>query len=198
MRLLERMGAARFVALCAAVSVAWWFAVWAMGKESACAWNSFFLQFLWEFGIGMALGMRLRARSAPLPRVLTLPPAAYLPIAALAIGLTAVLAKFGGVQGRVFNDVPALAGYAALCFVVYVFAKRFFSPLRAAVLWVSGIGYSLYLVHILSLEALTRWSGLPVSGLLIAVYLPAALFVGFVFDRLSARLTHFFEKGLKA
>lgn len=198
MRLLERMGAARFVALCAAVSVVWWLAVWAMGKESARAWNSFFLQFLWEFGIGMALGLRLRARFAPLPRALTLPAAAYLPIAALAIGLTAVLAKFGGSQGRIFNDVPALAGYAALCFVVYAFSKRFFPPLRDAVLWVSGIGYSLYLVHILSLEALTRWSGLPVSGLLIAVYLPAALLAGVVFDRLSARLTHFFEKGYKA
>ena len=45
----------RFVALALAVSVAWWLAVYFLGKGDLRTWNSFFLQFLWEFALGMAL-----------------------------------------------------------------------------------------------------------------------------------------------
>lgn len=197
MRLLERLRGPRFVALCVGASVAWWLTVWGMGKESERAWNSFFLQFLWEFGIGMALGLRLRLRPTPLPRALSLPALAYLPIAALMIGLTAALAKLGGSQGRVFNDVPALAGYAALCFGIYGFSLRFLPSLRNAMVWVSGFGYSLYLTHILALEALTRWFGLDGSSWLIVVYLPVILLLGVVFERFSAALMAFFEANVK-
>ena len=48
--------AAGFSAICLGISVAWWRMVYVLDKADWRTWNSFFLQFLWEFGLGMVLG----------------------------------------------------------------------------------------------------------------------------------------------
>ena len=37
------------------LSVGWWVVVYVLDKSGQRSWNSFFLQFLWEFALGMAL-----------------------------------------------------------------------------------------------------------------------------------------------
>lgn len=60
--LKKRVGGAAFFSLCLAGSVAWWLTVFFLEMGEMRVWNSFFLQFLWEFGLGMAIadyGMRI-------------------------------------------------------------------------------------------------------------------------------------------
>lgn len=53
--LKKKLGAGRFFWLCLAVSVGWWLLVFMLEKGGSRVWNSFFLQFLWEFAAGLAL-----------------------------------------------------------------------------------------------------------------------------------------------
>ncbi len=53
--LKKKLGAASFFWLCLAASVGWWMLVFFIQKGEIRVWNSFFLQFLWEFAAGLVL-----------------------------------------------------------------------------------------------------------------------------------------------
>jgi peptidoglycan/LPS O-acetylase OafA/YrhL len=53
--LKNKIGAWPFFAVCLAGSIGWWLVVYFAEMGEMRVWNSFFLQFLWEFGLGMTL-----------------------------------------------------------------------------------------------------------------------------------------------
>jgi peptidoglycan/LPS O-acetylase OafA/YrhL len=191
-----------FVATTLAISAAWWLAVYFLGKGDLRIWNSFFLQFLWEFALGMALADAFRSSpetSSPLhplpsPLFWNYPLRYYLPVALFFTGLMiAMILKMGGI-GRIFNDIPALIGYTALSVFIYRIGLQFWPPLKNFFLWIGGFSYSLYLIHVLVLEAWLHASGRAFELWMIAPYLALALAAGRVFEFLSRRWVALFEK----
>ncbi|MBP6828882.1 MAG: acyltransferase, partial [Saprospiraceae bacterium] len=136
--LKKRLGDRVFLCLALLLSAAWWLLVFFLGKGHLRVWNSFFLQFLWEFALGIVLAGRYQT-SGHFFR-----PAAQkwwwlsLPAGLFFTGIMILLVAQWGDAGRIFNDVPALAGYTALCFFVYQCATRFFSPVQRFFLWIGG------------------------------------------------------------
>jgi peptidoglycan/LPS O-acetylase OafA/YrhL len=114
----------RFFLVCFGLSVGWWLLVFTLEKGNARIWDSFFLQFLWEFALGMILGETLRESqqiegeqqsSRVAPGMFW----EWSPWTALGIGLLfsaiMVLLVMGlGQTGKIVNDVPSLIGYTAL------------------------------------------------------------------------------------
>jgi peptidoglycan/LPS O-acetylase OafA/YrhL len=146
-----------YFALCMAVSVAWWLIVWFTGHDNFRTWNSSFLQFLWEFGLGQVLaGLYLARPEGNTGRIRgdfwNYTWWTYLPVGLLFTGLMVAMILRMGPAGRVFNDIPALIGYSALCIFVYRAAELFLPPVRQFFVWVGGFSYSLYLVHVLVLD----------------------------------------------
>jgi peptidoglycan/LPS O-acetylase OafA/YrhL len=180
------------------ISVGWWCFVWLSGKGDLRIWNSFFLQFLWEFALGMALAEAYKnpEKSTTTTRLFAFlqnpNPWGWLLVGVLGSGLMiAMILKMGAV-GKIFNDVPALLGYTALCIFLYRFGQRWLPFIPAFFLWISGFSFSLYLVHVLVLELFL----LVVTGSiahemplhLSILYLPVALLGGWLFEPINKAL----------
>ena len=132
-----------FILLCLLLSVAWWLFIYLAKLDSIRIWNSFFLQYLWEFALGMVIGEYLYSGKT----YYSAPPYIYIYIY-VCIGVV-----FSGIQLamvlfsehlRPFNDIPALTGYTS-----FALFFCFFPIIRKALLFVSSFSYELYLVHIL-------------------------------------------------
>lgn len=155
-----RLGSDRiFVLVALAVSAAWWLIVFLLGKGELRTWNSCFLQFLWEFALGMAL-----SKSLVMPNdTATLPVRGdfwgykpwwiYVPVGLFFTGFMILIVLKMGEWGRIFNDIPALIGYGALCVALFQGSERFLPWLSTFFIWVGRYSFSLYLVHVLILEA---------------------------------------------
>ncbi|MCC7245838.1 MAG: acyltransferase [Saprospiraceae bacterium] len=140
------------------ISTGWWVLTYALDKGSHRTWNGCSLQFIWEFALGMALADAWKQwhnngfpilwqrfeRLSLMAKVLLTGI-----VAALSMGLMFLMVRRMGAPGRIFNDMPALAGYTSLCFGLYLtglaWLKRFF-------LWVGSFSFSLYLIHVLLLD----------------------------------------------
>ena len=113
-----------------------------MGLDDERVWNSFFLQYLWEFVLGMWLAKIYfeHPEKFKIPRFKIL-------FATMIIGLSliAVTGLTGGVW-KSYNDIPSLMGYMSMALIVYKldikWICRFFE-------YTNKVSYEWYLVHIL-------------------------------------------------
>ncbi len=157
-RLQKSMTPTQFLLLTCSLSVGWWLVVYFSGKSELRVWNSFFLQFLWEFAIGMVLAKKMRQEAGTFRNIQNLVEGnsryswIFLPIGlfftAVMIGMILKL----GEAGRIFNDVPALFGYTALSIFVYQAGRKWLPWLNRFFLWINGFSYTLYLIHVLMLH----------------------------------------------
>lgn len=182
-----KQGIVRFVILCFALSLAWWLLVFFLDKTHSRCWTSFFLQYLWEFGLGMGIGVLIRQNG--IQGVFAFAKKyAWLgfPVAVLGFGAMALLARQFGKVGQVFNDVPALIGYAGLCYAAYEVLGRLLPWIRHFFTWINGFSFSLYLTHVLVLElylhALAQ-AGISPSLPLLLPYFVLALIAGWAFSK---------------
>lgn len=186
-----------FFGIALAVSVAWWLIVYFLGKGDSRVWNSFFLQFLWEFALGMVLGDGTRRTVQGTRHFWNHAWWIYLPIALIFSGIMILMILKMGDAGRVFNDIPALVGYAAFSVFFFQIGDKFLPLLKRFFLWVGSISYSLYLVHILVLEIYLRLlhlMGVSANWLSLLPFLALALLAGRAFERLSVWWTGIFER----
>ena len=107
--LKQRVSDHAFVLITLALSALWIGGVLALGKGETRAWYSFFLQYVWEFGLGILLAQRY-ANGDPW----RVPGGRALGACAL-VGLSAygLMTLHWGTVGKMTNDLPALVGYTA-------------------------------------------------------------------------------------
>ncbi len=132
-----------FFSLFLSVSVCWWLFCYIAGITDERIWNSFCLQYIWEFALGFLIAEELAKG-----RVFKINKTLLLIVAVVGIGLQAVMAMASDAL-RVFNDIPALSGYTALALLLMTV-----SPIDKGAAWLSTISYEYYLVHILVFETL--------------------------------------------
>lgn len=193
----RKLGNGFFFLFALAVSVAWWLTVYFLGKGNSRVWNSCFLQFLWEFALGMVLVESFKIRNPQSAFRISVNWWFSFLIALFFTALMALMILKMGDAGRIFNDIPALIGYAAFSVFFFQVGEKFFPPLKQFFLWVGGFSYSLYLVHILVLEMWLRilgWSGVPVNGLSLLPFVALALVAGRLFEPLSRWWAGFFQR----
>ena len=159
------------------ISLAWATLVGLLDKQADRAWSSFFLQYLWEFVIGMKLGELYHKQ----PERLKVPGFAWLLAGAvLGMALTGLMGKVGGVL-KLYNDIPSLIGYLSLALIIYrlsiPFINRFF-------VFADSLGYEWYLVHGLTIIALRHplYSIMPKSAALLACLLISFL-IAFIYHK---------------
>ena len=193
--LKSKLGNRRFLLTALGLSIGWWLLVYFAGKSHLRVWNSFFLQFLWEFALGMMLAGRYKQgklNPSPLRKRWWL----SLPAGLLFTGIMVCMVLKMGDAGKVFNDIPALAGYGALCYFVHESGRHFFPFVVRFFLWLSGFSYSLYLVHVLVLEAYLRWLqqyGIAASAGFLLPFLALTILAGRIFEPISRRWSGLFE-----
>ena len=185
-RLQNKMSANVFLALAFSLSIAWWLLVYFSEKSELRVWNSFFLQFLWEFAIGMALARAVKQQRFNLAQALETPRYDwfYLGAGIFFTALMIVIVLKMGAAGRIFNDVPALLGYTALSLFVYRMGRRTLPWLNRFFLWINGFSYSLYLIHVLVLHLFLLVAGISSLSLFtLLLYLILTLGLAFAFEQ---------------
>ena len=122
------------------ISIGWATLVGLLGKEGLRIWNSFFLQYMWEFVLGMYMAKRYNddVNFVKLPSYGML-----LLIATIGIGITGYAGVKGGVL-KLYNDVPSMLGYLSLAIILYkmIFVNKLF-------VCINRFSYEWYLTHIL-------------------------------------------------
>ena len=172
--LISRRGG-YFVAL--AISLLWSSLVGFLGYEELRPWGSFFLQYLWEFCLGMWIAERyLKAGEKGLLDIRSYKWWWLLAGAIGGMGLSAFMAWNGGIL-KLYNDIPSLVGYLSVLLLIYKLCVRL---INGFFVWASSFGYELYLAHSLVFVVLAFFSEdvLPVY-MLLSVSLIMAYLVGY-------------------
>jgi len=128
------------------VSLSWSALVLYTGKESLRVWNSFFLQYLWEFALGFSIAQWLQNKNYQFQ--LKIRPWQSLSLGLIACTIYATAALKGGDQAMLFNDIPAFFGYTLLAIWLYQIAH---TKIKSFFLFTAKLSYSLYLLHYLCL-----------------------------------------------
>ena len=165
------------------ISLSWSTIVGILGYEEMRPWGSFFLQYLWEFCLGMWIAEKMFNRDEI--GKMAISPGQWkwwwlLCSAAIGMGLTGLMAWNGGIL-KLYNDIPSMMGYLSLMLLIY---KIGISAVNSFFEWASGFSYELYLVHSLVFAVMAYFlkDSLPLAALL-AVSLVMANAVGFGYDR---------------
>ena len=124
------------------VSLIWATITTYLGINDERIWNSFFLQYLWEFVLGMWLAKIYFEH----PKKIIVPKFGILLVAMIVgLGVTGVAGIVGG-YWKLYNDIPSLVGYMSMALIVYKLSinwvNRFFQ-------YTNKVSYEWYLIHIL-------------------------------------------------
>ncbi len=139
------------------VSLLWSTLIGVLGFNDDRPWGSFFLQYLWEFGLGMFIAERVyktTAHEGKVAGIVDISRYKWWILLVCGIGgmtLSAVMAWSGGFL-KLYNDIPSLVGYLSIALIIYkigvILVNRFFE-------WVNGFSYELFLVHSLVFNIMT-------------------------------------------
>ncbi len=132
----SKIGCRRFFFLSLLISTFWWIFTASTGLCEQRIWGSFFLQYIWEFSLGMCVAeyLSMKQQIKLNNRVLVI-------CCILGIALEAGLASVGG-SFKSLNDIPALVGCGSLGLLFFQI-----NPIKRAGLFLGSFSYELYLVH---------------------------------------------------
>lgn len=139
--LKERMENNQFIILSILLSLIWATIITTLNKVDNRVWNSFFVQYFWEFSIGMCLGEYFKNKQHEYFtrfHYLTL-----IIVFGISFCIYAIMAlKY--VEWRAFNDAFGVTAFGSLMLILYKlgFLKKLF-------IWINSFSYELFLVHIL-------------------------------------------------
>ena len=140
-KLLNKLGHKKFLIICCTTSFIWAVIVSLLGFTENRVWNSFFLQYLWEFAIGMILACEyaqtntLKVEQISIPKIFA--------VTLISFIIYSILSIIGGFL-KVFNDPFSLVAFGGMCLLLY--RLRF---LPSFVNFTSRISYEIYLTHVL-------------------------------------------------
>lgn len=124
------------------ISLLWATFTTLMGLDDERVWNSFFMQYLWEF----VLGMWLASVYFEHPEKLKLPKMSILVVAmVVGLGLTG-LSSFAGDIWKSYNNIPSLVGYMSMVLIIYKIGVK---PINRFFEYTNKVSYEWYLIHIL-------------------------------------------------
>lgn len=179
----RRMKTKNFLLCALLLSIVWWVFIALTGNKERI-WESFFLQYFWEFALGMAVAENLEQGNFYSIKKVILGA-----IAVGGIGIATVMKIRGGIW-TIFNDIPAVFGYGALALLIYSFD---FKKLIEIIKFISNVSYELYLVHILVFECMFYL--IPVDGMgkyvIGIVALLLSFFLAYVYHQILCRIRVF-------
>ncbi|MEL6918566.1 MAG: acyltransferase, partial [Bacteroidota bacterium] len=184
-RIFKNMTKRAFLILTLAISILWAVTVHYLGYGGLRVWNSFFLQFLWEFALGMILAKVVFQNANYSP---TLKKHAYLIIGLVACVVYMSMALFWEGVGNLFNDIPALIGYSFIAIWIYFLKIK---KVNSFFLFTGNISYSVYLLHFLSLEVTRYCLGDISKPIVVVLSLGITYLSSIYFQKFSGRIVDY-------
>lgn len=150
-----------FITISLVISLLWILLVLYLGKQDERVWSSFFLQYLWEFALGIVLAKlfyenRIKIQFNKKWYLILIGT-----ISCLIYGLLAI--KSNSI-GKLVNDIPALIGYTSIAIFIYSLSSSIVTNLF---LRIGKYSFSIYLLHKLILLIILQIS--PISNTIVNV-----------------------------
>ena len=164
------------------ISISWATIVGWLGYEDYRPWGSFFLQYLWEFALGMWLAEKVKLAGWTEEMVMARLKIWNLLLTMCAgMGLSALMAWNGGML-KLYNDIPSLIGYSSMLLIVYKigikWVNRFFR-------YTSKIGYEWYLVHSLTFIVVHHYvDGMMPMWMVLVVCIAGSYIVAWLYNQM--------------
>lgn len=181
MKLKNKIKNKCFLIISCCLSLLWMIFTACTGLYEERIWGSFFLQYLWEFSIGICLAdyyvkHGTIAKKIGVWKVIV--------ITIISFVIYAFMSLKGGIYKN-FNDLFSVLSFGGICLILYriEIVKRVF-------LWLSKISYELYLVHIFAFLTFYLLFGKYMSNWLTG-------FFAFVFSILLALMFNFIIRLIK-
>lgn len=134
------------------ISLLWSTFVGILGLEEERPWGSFFLQYLWEFGLGMWIAEKCVEAGKGNILMDINSYKWWLILGAIAgMGMSAAMAWNGGFL-KLYNDMPSLMGYLSIALLIYKIGVK---PVNRFFEWANSFSYELYLLHSLVFAVVT-------------------------------------------
>lgn len=135
-----------FIIISICISLSWSIIIAILNIDNQRIFNSFFLQYLWEFNLGiffadLYIDKKLKFWEQN-NNILTF-------LSIIGIVTMGFMVMKGGKLGRTFNDIPALIGYSSLAILMYKISLNKFKLIKNFFVYASKISYELYLIHML-------------------------------------------------
>lgn len=132
-----------------AISIGWATFTVMAGVAEERVWNSFFLQYLWEFCLGMKIAeVYVKNNSRlELPKVRTL-----LPVCIVAMVLTGTMGWLGH-PWKQYNDFFSLTAYLSLALIIFSIGIPW---LNGVMIYTNRFSYEWYLSHLLVFDIATQ------------------------------------------
>ena len=195
LRIKSRLGNKYFVILASLLSMLYWCGIILFDLTQLRAFNSFFLQYLWEFCMAMVLADHYMKTNYVFwdQKISTL-----LLATITGIGLMGLIATYGGTVGRILNDIPAVVGYTGLVALVYAMAKKT-KPVVIIFTYMGSISYELYLSHVFVAMVISKilfdHVNINLSYLQSLFVLPFAIISVIYFKKLSQKIIQYSSQG---
>lgn len=185
-KLYQKLGTRRFLIGALVLNILWAVFTVLLGINEERVWNSFFLQFLFEFSLGMAAADHIDQvidwyKSSSVWKLLLIGAGGY--------AILLITYFSGGIIGS-FSDAPSAVGFVFCALALYKIGLKAFNSLMIKL---SAVSYEWYLVHylVLILCYFRAWDYIDSLGKDI-IYSTVIFFI----TLLSAIIFHFLWDGL--
>lgn len=165
-----------FLSMGLLISVFWWIICYVLNVSDIRVWNSFCLQYIWEFSFGMVLADEFKKGKIYKIYILQLFFVAVVGLD-LQAGLAMYLDKF-----KLFNDIPALFGYSALSLLLMNIKL-----IKKVCVIISKFSYELFLIHILVFKTvfqIIQFNSLTMQIIEALIAFILSLICAFIYNRL--------------
>ena len=168
--------------LALAISLLWATVVGWLGYEDYRPWGSFFLQYLWEFALGMWMAEKVKLSGWTEEWMMGKLKVWHILLGMIAgMGLSALMAWNGGFM-KLYNDIPSLVGYTSMLLLVYKLGIKWVNRFLC---YTSKIGYEWYLVHSLTFIVVHHYmDGVMPMWMVLVMCLLASYAVAFAFSKI--------------
>ncbi|MDR1503316.1 MAG: acyltransferase [Prevotella sp.] len=149
-KISERMNGWKFMMLSLFISLTWSTLVGLIGKEEERIWNSFFLQYLWEFSLGLVIAKAYFKGKFKIQK----PKLWHLIVISI---LSLAIFGFMGIKGGIFklyNDVPSLIAYLSLALLIYYLSVKWINKFF---IYTNTFSYEWFLVHMLIISCVLHY-----------------------------------------
>lgn len=181
LRLVNSFSAVKAVTIALVISLGYSLFTFLIHEEGSKVWNSFFLQYLWEFVLGMVI-----ARQDLLKNILAKSIFVFVLLGGISLAIMALLVFKGGKVGQNFNDCFSFIGYTCCCIAIFKLGISFFNRF---IFWVESFSYSLYLIHIFIFSLYLKFIGLQEFRMVDVVPVLAVTFIAaFLINKLIVKL----------
>lgn len=171
------------------ISITWSSIVAILNYGDYRPWGSFFLQYLWEFVLGMWIAEKIKYNNIDDKFIIKKLKVKYL-VGCIIIGmsLNGIMGWYGGIL-KLYNDIPSMLGYISILLLIY---KLNITWITKFFVFTNKISYEWYLIHGLTFIIVHKYlNSIIPSWLVIVTCLISSYFLAWLFSKSYRRVNAF-------